>query len=205
MLNGKATHEASRVGSLEPIHKLLVGAQPKLDSAVRLAYREILTREPTAEEIAEAKAIIGDGKSLMDGMADLDGGVHSPTNADRLADSDLELVIVSSPMSVDVRSVRPRVDLAMRLRFQQILRSETWVLRRRGLRIVARRLEVILRLTPLARELVRPLELLQASPRLRRLAVVVVDGRVGHALLRLRVRALQLVNELFDPRHHGEG
>jgi NTE family protein len=72
----------------------------------------------------------------IDGVDYIDGGVHSPTNADLLAGRDLELVVVSSPMSVDVRSARPRVDLPVRLRFQQFLRGETWTLRRRGLRIV---------------------------------------------------------------------
>jgi NTE family protein len=72
----------------------------------------------------------------IDGVDYIDGGVHSPTNADLLAGCDLDLVVVSSPMSVDVRSVRPRVDLPIRLRFQQFLRGETWTLRRHGLRIV---------------------------------------------------------------------
>ncbi len=71
----------------------------------------------------------------IDGAAYIDGGVHSPTNADLLAGCDLDLVVVSSPMSVDVRSARPRVDLPIRLRFQQFLRGETWTLRRHGLRI----------------------------------------------------------------------
>jgi NTE family protein len=72
----------------------------------------------------------------IDGVAYIDGGVHSPTNADLLADRDLDLVVVSSPMSVDLRSARPRVDLPIRLRFRQFLRGETWTLRRHGLRIV---------------------------------------------------------------------
>jgi NTE family protein len=72
----------------------------------------------------------------IDGVDYIDGGVHSPTNADLLAGCDLDLVVVSSPMSVDVRSVRPRVDLPIRLRFQQFLRGETWTLRRHGLRIL---------------------------------------------------------------------
>jgi NTE family protein len=72
----------------------------------------------------------------IDGIDYIDGGVHSPTNADLLAGCDLDLVLVSSPMSVDVRSARPRVDLPIRLRFQQFLRGETWTLRRHGLRIV---------------------------------------------------------------------
>ena len=52
--------------------------------------------------------------------------------------------------------------------------------------------------TPLLREPVRALELLQAPADVGRLPVVVVDGRVGHALLRLGVRALELVDQLFD-------
>jgi NTE family protein len=72
----------------------------------------------------------------IDGVDYIDGGVHSPTNADLLAGRDLDLVVVSSPMSVDVRSVRPRVDLPVRLRFRQLLRGETWTLRRHGVRIV---------------------------------------------------------------------
>ena len=59
----------------------------------------------------------------------VDGGVHSPTNADLLAGLGLDLVVVSSPMSVrDVR--RPRPDLPVRLLFQQYLREEAWLLRR---------------------------------------------------------------------------
>jgi NTE family protein len=72
----------------------------------------------------------------IDGRQYIDGGVHSPTNADLLASRELDLVVVSSPMSVDLRSARARVDLPIRLRFQHLLREETWVLRRRGLRIV---------------------------------------------------------------------
>jgi NTE family protein len=72
----------------------------------------------------------------IDGVDYLDGGVHSPTNADLLAGRDLDLVVISAPMSADVRSVRPRVDLPIRLRFRQLLRGETWTLHRHGLRIV---------------------------------------------------------------------
>jgi NTE family protein len=72
----------------------------------------------------------------IDGEQYIDGGVHSPTNADLLAGLDLDLVLVSSPMSVDLRTARARVDLPIRLRFQHQLRGETWVLRRRGLRLL---------------------------------------------------------------------
>ena len=71
MLNGRLTHEASRVGDLEAIHKFLAGKKPQLDKAVNLAYREILTRQPTAEEMTNAKSLLQGADSLKDGMADL--------------------------------------------------------------------------------------------------------------------------------------
>ncbi|MBL67519.1 MAG: hypothetical protein CMO74_03555 [Verrucomicrobiales bacterium] len=71
MLNGKATHEASRVGPFEPMYKLLGVDKQNVDGAIRLAYLEILTRQPDAEELAFAKQVVGTGKPAMDGMADL--------------------------------------------------------------------------------------------------------------------------------------
>lgn len=71
MLNGRVTHEASRVGDLEPIHPLLIGKAADFDAAVKLAYLEILTRRPTNEELVEAKQWIADATSPLDGMADL--------------------------------------------------------------------------------------------------------------------------------------
>src|SRR5581483_310334 len=53
------------------------------------------------------------------------------------------------------------------------------------------------------RQPVRALELLQATPDGRRFAVVVVDGRVRLPLERLRVRALELVDELLERCHRG--
>jgi len=71
MLNGKLTNEAARVGPLEPVYTLLVGEKANLDAAVKLVYREALTREPTAEEIADAKAIVKEAANQLDGIADL--------------------------------------------------------------------------------------------------------------------------------------
>lgn len=65
MLNGRMTHEASRVGTLEPIHRLLKKDQ---DLAIDWAYQEILTRLPTDEEKADARTIVNNS---AEGMADL--------------------------------------------------------------------------------------------------------------------------------------
>ena len=69
MLNGTLTHEASRVGELETMYSVLA-EKKDLDAAVRLAYREILTREPSTNEVTEAKSIINANKDLLNGMAD---------------------------------------------------------------------------------------------------------------------------------------
>ncbi|MCS5574095.1 MAG: hypothetical protein NZ789_14265, partial [Pseudomonadales bacterium] len=69
--NGRLTHEASRVGDLEPIHKYLAGKKPQLDKAVNFAYREILTREPNADELTNAMSLLQRADDPNDGMADL--------------------------------------------------------------------------------------------------------------------------------------
>jgi hypothetical protein len=71
ILNGSLTHEASRVGKLETMYDLLVGDKADLNRATRLAYREILTRDPSAQEISEAKEIIAMSSDPVEGMADL--------------------------------------------------------------------------------------------------------------------------------------
>jgi hypothetical protein len=71
MLNGRMTHEASRVGPFEPMHNLLVGEKADLKKAVALAYLEILTRKPDSEEFELASSIVQDGDTLLSGMADL--------------------------------------------------------------------------------------------------------------------------------------
>ena len=71
MLYGRLTHQASRVGELELLHPLLVGKKADLTKAIRLAYREVLTREPSKEEIADATGILNESDTPLDGMADL--------------------------------------------------------------------------------------------------------------------------------------
>lgn len=72
------------------------------------------------------------GAVVVDGEPYVDGGVHSPTNATVLADLDLDLVIVSSPMS----ATHPRsVGIAgwARRYAGSKLRREVRVLRDRGI------------------------------------------------------------------------
>ncbi len=94
-------------------------------------------RPEVGEAVAASCAIPGYFTPIaIDGTEYVDGGLHSPTNADLLADSGLDLVVVSSPMSVQLRAVRGRLDLPLRLMFTAYLREEAWVLRRHGVRVV---------------------------------------------------------------------
>jgi len=65
----------------------------------------------------------------------VDGGVHSPTNADLAADGP-GLVLVSSPMSVGRAALRPRPELVGRLTHRAALRREVAGLRRAGRTVV---------------------------------------------------------------------
>ena len=74
---------------------------------------------------------------VHDGEAYVDGGVHSPTNADVLADYALDIVVVSSPMSVAPRQPRAKLDLSVRLMWHRYLAVERRALERRGTVVLA--------------------------------------------------------------------
>jgi hypothetical protein len=49
----------------------LGGDKQDIVAAIKLAYMEILTRQPDAQEIEFAREIVGTGKQALEGMADL--------------------------------------------------------------------------------------------------------------------------------------
>jgi NTE family protein len=65
----------------------------------------------------------------------VDGGVHSPTNADVLAGTDVDTVVVLSPMSVRPRAFRRSADHAIRLAHGRRLRRECRALRAAGVAV----------------------------------------------------------------------
>jgi NTE family protein len=73
----------------------------------------------------------------IDGEAYVDGGVHSPTNADVLAGRGLDLVVVSAPMSVARYAPRATLDLSARLLWRRYLRAERRALERAGTLVLA--------------------------------------------------------------------
>ena len=70
------------------------------------------------------------------GVTYVDGGAHSPTNADLVAERDLDLVVVSSPMSVVGNRLRPTLDLPARRLCQFYLGQEVARIRRRGVPVL---------------------------------------------------------------------
>ncbi|MCW2958592.1 MAG: putative esterase of the alpha-beta hydrolase superfamily [Solirubrobacterales bacterium] len=72
----------------------------------------------------------------IDGIPYIDGGAWSPTNLDVLAPSDLDVVIVSAPMSAEPGAARDRGDRMTRDGCRAMLESEVALLRGHGLRTV---------------------------------------------------------------------
>jgi NTE family protein len=72
----------------------------------------------------------------IDGVRYVDGGVHSPTNADLVAPVEFDLVVVSSPMSVAARSVRLAADQPARRLARLALAREVARVRRGGVPVI---------------------------------------------------------------------
>jgi NTE family protein len=114
-------------------------------TAVRLSdgRRVVFGREGApvahvADAVAASCAIPGFFEPVtIGGVTYVDGGAHSPTNADLLAGRDLELVIVSSPMSVAGNRLRPSLDLPARRMCRLYLGQEAARIRRHGIPVLA--------------------------------------------------------------------
>ena len=95
-------------------------------------------RPPLPDVVAASCAIPGYFSPVMIGDEQfVDGGVHSPTNADVLVGEDLDLVIVSSPMSMTGRRVYQSTGSVVRRWSGALLDAEAMRLRRRGVPVVA--------------------------------------------------------------------
>ena len=90
-------------------------------------------RTPVGEAVAASSAVPGwFAPVVIDGHRYVDGGSWSPTNADVLAGTPLDVVIVSSPMSAAPRVAVSSVDGAGRLLHHTYLQAEIGQLRRQS-------------------------------------------------------------------------
>jgi NTE family protein len=101
--------------------------------------REGAPETDVATAVAASCAIPGFFEPVsIDGVRYVDGGAHSPSNADVFArERDLDLVIVSSPMSIAGRSVRIAADEPVRRIARLALAREVRQLKRAGIRVLA--------------------------------------------------------------------
>lgn len=104
----------------------------------RVAFGKHPDRPPLPDVVAASCAIPGFFSPVtIDGDAYVDGGVHSPTNADVLGGEDLDLVIVSSPMSLTGRRVSRAPVSIVRRWSGALLDAEALRLRRQRVPVVA--------------------------------------------------------------------
>jgi NTE family protein len=117
-------------------HGLFVCAARR-DDGRRVAFgREGSPEAPLSQAVAASCAIPGYFAPVrIDGEEYVDGAVHSPTNADVVVSSELDLVVVVSPMSAaHGRSTTP--DAAMRFAAHRRLCREAGRLRKAGSQVI---------------------------------------------------------------------
>lgn len=110
----------------------------RLDDGRRVVFgRDPDARPPVGRAVAASCAVptyfapvpIGDERYV-------DGGMHSPSNADVLAGLGLDVVIISSPQTAVPHALRPSRDAAFRMACRTLLRREAAMLRRAGSRVL---------------------------------------------------------------------
>ena len=122
-----------------PVDPLWICAVRKGDGR-RVVFGRDGRKPPLPDAVAASCAIPGFFQPVAsDGDTYIDGGVHSPTNADvlRRLDPALDLVLVSSPMSVAGASLRLAADQPSRRWSATLLLAETRRLRRAGIPVLA--------------------------------------------------------------------
>jgi NTE family protein len=118
-----------------PTDQLWVCAVRQRDGRLVVFGRD--ARPPLPDAVAASCAIPGFFRPVsIGGESFVDGGAHSPTNADVLAGADLDLVLVSSPMSVLGSRLRLTIDQPVRRWSRLVLEAEAHRLRRRGLHVI---------------------------------------------------------------------
>jgi NTE family protein len=106
----------------------------QLDTGRRITFgRDTVAAVDVADAVAASCAIPAFfSPVVIDGVRYVDGGVHSPTNADLLAGLGLDLVVVSSPMSIAGNGLRVAADQPARRFARFALGREVARVRRQG-------------------------------------------------------------------------
>jgi NTE family protein len=134
-------------GGIEPLFGRTWPRDPLWICAVRLdtGRRVVFGKEGAPRGVAVGEAVAAScaipsffEPVEIEGVRHVDGGVHSPTNLDLLGGLGLDLVVVSSPMSMAGRPrPRPSADWAVRRFCRAQLDQEAAGVRRRGTPVLA--------------------------------------------------------------------
>jgi NTE family protein len=110
----------------------------RTDDARRVVLgRKHAPKTDLATAVAASAAIPGYFQPVeIDGRSYVDGAVHSPTNADILRKEDLDLVLISSPMSTSRNAPLITWSQPARRAFRLRLQQEVRRLRRKGIPVV---------------------------------------------------------------------
>jgi NTE family protein len=132
---------AGRIASLFPSgwpERPLWVCAVRLDDGARVVFGRERTVDVGAAVAASCAIPAYFTPVRIDGVRHVDGGVHSTTNLDVLGGLDLDLVIVSAPMSLARRALRrPAVDLPARSLLRWQLAREARAVRPGGTRVIA--------------------------------------------------------------------
>jgi NTE family protein len=105
----------------------------RLDNGRRVTFGHDPVAADVASAVAASCAIPGFFEPVtIEGARYVDGGTHSPTNADLVGGLGLDLVVVSSPMSIAGGQLRLAPDQPMRRLARFTLAQEVARVRRRG-------------------------------------------------------------------------
>jgi len=125
-------------GGRWPDEPLWICAVRQRDGRRIVFGRDVDRRPPIADAVAASCAIPAFFAPVaIAGEAFVDGGAHSPTNADVVHDQQLDLVVVVSPMSIAGRGLRLATDQPARRWARARLDAETRSLRRAGAAVVS--------------------------------------------------------------------
>jgi NTE family protein len=118
------------------------GTQLRICAVRARDARRVVFGSPTAPQVDVGTAVAAScaipgyfSPVYVDGQAYVDGGAHSPTNADVVRRDEPELVVISSPMSFGPGGGRAP-DAVIRLAVRRYLAREVRLLRRRGATVV---------------------------------------------------------------------
>lgn len=127
----------SLYGDSWPDRALWICAVRLRDGRLTVFGRDESPRPDVATAVEASSAIPGFFRPVdIGGDRYVDGGTHSPTNADLLAGLGLDVVIVSSPMSATRSALRARTVPDGRVLYARTLGREVAALRRSGAQVV---------------------------------------------------------------------